>query len=85
MSKKIFIGLLVAGYWAGLALAQDAAAPPSLPAWVETVRFSGDLRLRYDGTRAQDEPVRNRGSYRARLRAGAQVTEGLRHARLRGN
>jgi hypothetical protein len=55
-----------------------AAGESSIPSWVEKVKLSGDLRVRYehiDDDRKDDD--RNRGRIRARLKASAALSDEL--------
>lgn len=49
-----------------------------LPAWLDKIKFSGDLRLRYQHDDQDGAPGRDRGRYRARLNVTAQVIEQIK-------
>jgi len=72
-------------------LAADAAKRPACPAWLDNLKFFGDLRLRYQGVCAEDSNDtrrrKNRNRARFRLRFGLiktwldeQLTVGFRLA-----
>jgi len=51
-------------------LRADAAGRPGGPAWLENLKFSGDLRLRYQGECFSGNNDKNRNRARVRLRFG---------------
>ena len=50
---------------------QAYSAKSGLPDWVHSLKFNGDLRLRYDGIYNSDPSFNDRDRYRYRLRIGA--------------
>ena len=52
----------------------DAASRPVLPKWLDDLKFSGDLRLRYQGECFSGRNTKNRNRARFRLRFGVKKT-----------
>lgn len=52
----------------------DAASRPALPKWLDDLKFSGDLRLRYQGECFSGRDAKNRNRARFRLRFGVKKT-----------
>jgi hypothetical protein len=51
------------------------------PDWIKNIKFSGDLRLRYEyiytDTTPNDDPERNRGRFRLRVGADTKIIDGV--------
>lgn len=59
---------------AALLAPSDATAQES---WTDSISIKGDVRLRYDTTREEGDPDRDRGRFRARLGLTADVNENV--------
>jgi len=63
------LSLLVAGLIPLAANAEDN--------WTDSIAIKGDVRLRYDGTREEGDPDRDRARFRARLGLTAKVNDNV--------